>query len=154
MVEMKNSTILKTPKDSLTFLMLTFFVYVTAPIFEWLNLQDLLTSGKLPPNADSIGLGFAFFLFSWVLGLPFVLAFTYWVLWKYPPRVSLFGFNSARLIWSLIWTVIFGFLIYDCMKFVFLNYTDNYFAGVLENLLLAYFFMVIRASIVFRKGEI
>lgn len=151
---MKDLKILKTPKNGLTFLMLTSFVYLTAPIFEWVNLEHLLRSGKLSPNADSIGLGFAFFLFGWILGLPFVSAFTLWVLQEYPAQVSLFGFDSKRPIWGLVWTIIFGFLIYDCIRLVFLSYVENYFVGVLQHLLLVYFFMVIRASVVYRKGEI
>ncbi len=54
--------ILKTPKYGLSFLMLTFFVYITAPIFEWLYLTNLLASGNLPQNADSIGLPFGLFV--------------------------------------------------------------------------------------------
>ncbi|MGI8469982.1 MAG: hypothetical protein ACR2N3_16200 [Pyrinomonadaceae bacterium] len=48
--------ILKTPKGKLNFLMLTFFVYVTVPIFEWFSLENDLVSGRFSINADSIGL--------------------------------------------------------------------------------------------------
>jgi len=154
MFETKTFKILKTPKDGLTFLMLTLFIYVTAPIFEWLALEDLLTSGKLPPNADSIGLEFAFFLFAWILGIPIVLAFIYWILWKYPAQVSLLGFNSQRPFWSYVWTLVFVFLAFDSLALVFVNLAENYFLGALQHLALVYLFLLFRASIVFRKGEI
>ena len=154
MFETKTFKILKTPKDGLTFLMLTLFIYVTAPIFEWLTLEDLLTSGKLPPNADSIGLEFAFFLFAWILGIPIVLAFIYWILWKYPAQVSLLGFNSQRPFWSYVWTLVFVFLAFDSLALVFVNLAENYFLGALQHLALVYLFLLFRTSIVFRKGEI
>src|SRR5215210_3899380 len=136
---MFNPTILKTPKEGLSFLMLTFFVYVTAPFFEWLNLQNDLATGKLPTNADSIGLGFAFFLVSWILFAPFVLGFTVWIVQEYPAQISLFGFNRKRPLWSLIWTLIFAFLIFDTLVLALKNLAENWVAGAMQNLLLIYF---------------
>ena len=76
----KDLPILKTPKDRLNFLMLSAFIYVSAPIFEWLNLQDLVASGKLPANADSLGLPMGLFIIDWVVFAPIGLALTIWVL--------------------------------------------------------------------------
>lgn len=154
MFEAKMFETLKTPKGGLTLLMLTFFVYVTAPIFEWVYLDNLLASGKLPVNADSIGLPFGLFIIVWVLGIPFVSAFTFWVLWKYPAQVSLFGFNYRRPLWSFVWTLVCAFLAFDSLALVFVNFAEIYFAGALQELALAYLFLLFRASIVFRKGEI
>ena len=103
MFEMKMFEILKTPKGGLTLLMLTFFVYVTAPIFEWIYLDNLSASGKLPVNADSIGLPFGLFIIVWVLGIPFVSAFTFWVLWKIRHR-----FHCSALIQNVRFGVLFG----------------------------------------------
>ncbi len=88
--------ILKTPKYGLSFLMLTFFVYITAPIFEWLYLTNLLASGNLPPNADSIGLPFGLFVIVWIFFAPFVLCF---VLWTYKNiRHRLLYLDSIKII--------------------------------------------------------
>ena len=47
----------KTPKDGIHILMLTFLLYITAPMFEWQILQTNLANNNYPVNADSIGLG-------------------------------------------------------------------------------------------------
>lgn len=145
--------ILKTPKYGLSFLMLTFFVYITAPIFEWLYLTNLLASGNLPQNADSIGLPFGLFVIVWIFFAPFVLCFVLWTLQKYPSQASLFGFNQNHQLWSFVWSLIFGFLIFDCLALTFVNFSERYFIGAIQHLLLAYIFMIFRASNIFRKGE-
>lgn len=141
----------KTPKDGIHILMLTFLIYITAPIFEWWILQSNLANGIYPTDADSIGLGLFRFVFVWLFFAPFVLGFTIWVLLKYPPQSSLFGFNSQRRIWSFFWSLIFGFLFFSCFALTVINISELFFIGAIQNLLLGYLFLLFRASIIFRK---
>lgn len=145
--------IFKTPKDGLNFLMLTFFVYITAPIFKWFSLENDLANEKFSVNADSIGLGLVQFTFALILFAPFVSAFVGWVLWKYPLEVSLFGFNCQRLLWSFVWTLVFGFLFFDSLAFGLIGLAKGNFSSAIENLIIGYLCLVFRASIIFRKGE-
>ena len=141
----------KTPKDSLHTFMLTFLIYITAPIFEWQVLQTNLANNIYAVNADSIGLGLFQFVVGWILFAPLVLGFTIWVLWKYPSQCSLFGFNFKRIIWSFFWTLVFGFLFFNCFALAILNISEFFFIGAIQNLLLGYLFLLFRTSIIFRN---
>lgn len=141
----------KTPKDRIHILMLTFLLYITAPIFQWQILQTNLTNNIYPVDADSIGLGLFQFIFALILFAPLVLSFTIWVLWKYPPQCSLFGFNFKRSIWSFFWTLVFSFLIFNCFALAILNIAEFFFISATQNLLLGYLFLLFRTSIIFRS---
>lgn len=151
--ETENSTFWKTPKDKLNLLVWTVLLYITAPFFEWINLESGLASGEFPVNADSIGLPLGLFIISWILFAPFVGVFTFWVLSKYVPQSALFGFNFNRPLWSFAWTLIFAFLAFDSLAWSFTNLYENNLIGASQHLSLTYFYIIIRASIVFRKGE-
>ncbi len=141
----------KTPKDSLHIFMLTFLIYITAPIFEWQIIQTNLANGIYAVDADSIGLGLFQFMIAWILFAPLVLGFTIWVLWKYPPQSSLFGFNFRRTIWSFLWTLVFGFLFFNSFALAVRNLSELFLIGAIQNLLLGYLFLLFRASIIFRN---
>lgn len=144
----------KTSKNSLSFLMWTFFIYLTAPFFEWVNLTRDLASGKFPVNADSIGLPFGIYIIVWSFFLPFVLGFSLWIGQKSPMEVSLFAYNSERPFWSFLWTVTFGYLAFGSLVSAFANFQENHLIGVMYPLLLVYFFMLLRANIVFRQKKV
>jgi hypothetical protein len=145
--------ILKTPQESLTFLILTFLFYVTSPIFEWLSLKHDLMDGKFASNADSIGIGITQFIFCLIIFAPFTGIFTLWIMWKYPPKVSLFGYNERRPFWSFIWTLIFGFLFLNSFIYGFIKTVEGNFAETIKTFFICYLCLVFRASIIFRKGE-
>lgn len=141
----------KTPKDGIHILMLTFLLYITAPMFEWQILQTNLANNNYPVDADSIGLGLFQFIFALILFAPFVLGFTIWVLWKYPPQCPLFGFNFGRSVWSFFWTLVFGFLFFNSFALAIINFSEVFIVGAIQNLLLGYLFLLFRASIIFRS---
>lgn len=141
----------KTPKDSLHIFMLTFLIYITAPIFEWQILQTNLANNIYAVDADSIGLGLFQFVGGWILFAPLVLGFTIWVLWKYPSQCSLFGFNFKRIIWSFFWTLVFGFLFFNSFALAIINLSEVFIIGAIQNLLLGYLFLLFRTSIIFRN---
>lgn len=145
--------ILKTPKDGLNFLMLTFLVYIAAPIFVWFGLRSDLINGKFSANADSIGLGLIQFTLILILSAPFLLALIVWILWNYPPEVSLFGFNHQCPLRSFFWSLIFGFLFLGMLLFSLESFLEGNFFVLIENLIVSYLLLVFRASIIFRKGK-
>lgn len=140
----------KTPQNGLDVLMLTFLIYITAPIFEWQILETNLANGIYRVNADSIELGLFQFVVAWFLFAPFVLGFTIWVLCKYPPQSFLFGFNFRRTVWSFFWTLVFGVLFFYCFALAIRNISEHFFIGAIQNLSLGYLFLLFRASIIFR----
>ncbi|MCY7374595.1 MAG: hypothetical protein LH472_01315, partial [Pyrinomonadaceae bacterium] len=144
-IESEDFTLWKTPKDKLNLLVWTVLLYITAPFFEWINLESDLANGKFPVNADSIGLGLVFFIIGWILFAPFAALFTFWVLSKYVPQSALFGFNFKRPLWSFVWTLLFAFLAFDSLAWSFINLYENNLIGAFQHLSLAYFYTVFRA---------
>lgn len=133
--------------------MLAFLSYVTSPILEGFCLFSDVTNGKYPVNADSLGLGVGQFIFALIIFAPIAAGFVIWIVWKYPPQVSFFGYNENRPLWSFVWTLIFGFLIFHSLAESVLSVYENNIARALQNLIIAYLCLLFRAAIVFRKQD-
>jgi hypothetical protein len=58
-------------KTHLSIVMVGFLGYLTLPFLYWAWLMYELESGAFPPEADSIGIPLAGFLFLWIAGLFF-----------------------------------------------------------------------------------
>ncbi len=145
--------LLKTPKHSVDFLMLTFLFYITLPILEWLSLKSDLANGILSPNADSIGLDLIEFIFTLIIFAPIVSGFVIWIVWSYPVQVSLFSYNEKRPFLSFIWTLILGFLSCDSLAYGIIKTAEGNFAETIKSIIICYFCLLFRAAIIFRKGE-
>ena len=92
--------------------MLAAVAYVTVLIFKW-HSYLIEASGK-EKFADLAALKIYPLIILWLIGLPLV-GFVLWgALKTYPGRVSLFSFNSGRPYWSLVWSILFAFPIFQC----------------------------------------
>lgn len=141
---------LHTPRKSLSLILLAAFLYLTAPLVEWWYYAAELERGSFPVNADSIAIPLFQFTFGWLTGAP-VAAFLIWFCVRdYQGNHSLFGFNRKRLIWSLIWTVAFGWLFVSNL----IDFGQSICAGqpfdAIQNILCAYLVLCLRASVVNR----
>jgi hypothetical protein len=78
------------------------------PIVERIYYETNLRRGAYSPEADSIGIPIAQFMFGWVVTLPLFVAFTWFALREYPGNVSFLAFNGRRRVWSWVWSVLFS----------------------------------------------
>ncbi len=141
---------LVTPRNKSVFICLIGFLYLTSPFVEGYRLYNDLLAGAYDPHRDSFGLPMTLFLIAWFAGLPFIIGFMVWAWFRYSPGASLFGFNPERFGWSVLWTLIFGYLFFDTLLITVINIDTFYPAEIFQNLLVAYMFLVIRAIFVFQ----
>lgn len=142
---------LKTPKSKTSILILTFLVYLQAPFTNAYGLYRDFLNGEFPPEADAIAIPIIGFFAVWLLFAPFVCSFIVWAVWKYTGKISLFGFNRNRPIWSFAWSSIFGCVFFTEMFGAFQNFFNQYFIESAKGFLIAYLALVFRAIIIFRK---
>lgn len=140
---------LRTPKNRISVAASAAVLYLTAPIIEWFYYSTELARGSYPVNADSIGLPISLFTIVWLIGLPLVAALIWLALRSYPGSVSLFGFNAARPYWSVVWSVLFAYLVFQdvffCVQSAFLGNPLD----VAQSGLMAYLLLCLRSSIVY-----
>lgn len=150
---------LRTPKNRISVAALAALLYLTAPLIEWFYYSTELARGSYPVNADSIGLPIGLFTNVWLIGLPLATVLIWLALLPYTGSVSLFGFNAARPYWSVVWSVLFAYLVFQdlffCVRSAFLGNPLD----VAQSGLIVYLWLCLRSSIVynglfFSRGEI
>ncbi|HEX8289129.1 MAG TPA: hypothetical protein VF556_14090 [Pyrinomonadaceae bacterium] len=139
---------LRTPKNRISVIFLAVALYLTAPLVEWYFYTTELARGSFPPEADSISIPLFRFVIVWVLGSPVAALLIWFALRDYPAAVSLFAFDRVRLVWSALWTLVFGFLIFKHLTFAFASVQKSQPFDVIQPLLLAYLMLCLRSSLI------
>ena len=138
---------LRTPKRKSTVAVLAAVAYVTVLIFKW-HSYLIEASGK-EKFADLAALKIYPLIILWLIGLPLV-GFVLWgALKTYPGRVSLFSFNSGRPYWSLVWSILFAFPIFQYTFFCIASISRGELIDVAHACAMTYLLMCLRSSIVF-----
>jgi len=139
----------KTPKTRAALIALAVVLYLTAPIVEWFYFSNELGRGHYPVNADSIALPLGSFIIGWLIGSPVAVVLLWFSMRSYPGSVSLFGFNRARPYWSLGWSILFAFLVFEAVFFAMQSAVLVHPIDMIQSTLMAYLFLCLRSSIVY-----
>ncbi|MGI8556663.1 MAG: hypothetical protein ACR2LT_09955 [Pyrinomonadaceae bacterium] len=140
---------LRTPKNRISVIFLAVALYLTAPFVEWYFYTTELARGSFSPDADSISIPLFQFAIGWVLGAPIAALLVGFALRDYPGAVSLFTFNRARPVWSAIWTLVFGYLVFKHLTFAVASVQKSQPFDVIQPILLAYLTLCLRSSLVY-----
>ena len=140
---------MRTPKHRKSVVTFAILLYLTAPLIEWYFYTTELARGSFPPDADSIAIPLFRFVIVWVLGAPIVALLVWFALRDYPGAVSLFAFNRARLIWSAVWTLVFGYLVVQEFAFAVASFQKSQPFDVIRSLLLVYLMLCLRSSLIY-----
>lgn len=145
---------LQTPEHKITVVALSVFLYLTAPFVEWWFYTTELVRGSFPANADSISIPLFQFMFGWVVFAPVAALIIWFCLRDYQGKRSLFGFNRERLVWSLIWSLIFAYPTFDEIFFIGESLYKLQPFDALQSLLNSYVLLCLRSAIVYRRTSV
>jgi len=141
---------LTTPKHRTPIIVLAVFLYLTAPLVEWYYFNTELARGNFQSTSDSILLPIWTFLIGWALGAPLAALLIWYALFRYPGKVSVFGFNEVRPYWSLAWSIVFALLVFCDLFFAALSAYRSQPLDFLQSVMMVYLLLCLRASIVYR----
>ncbi|MGI8641377.1 MAG: hypothetical protein ACR2MG_15700 [Pyrinomonadaceae bacterium] len=140
---------LRTPKNRISVIFLAVALYLTAPFVEWYFYTTELARGSFSPDADSIAIPLFQFAVGWVLGAPIAALLIGFALRDYPGAISLFAFNRVRPVWSAVWTLVFGYMVFKHLVFAFASVQKSQPFDVIQPMLLAYLTLCLRSSLVY-----
>jgi hypothetical protein len=103
---------LHTPQNRKTFVVFTFALILSQPLFSFGYYVHNSLAGAYAWNGDSIAIPIFVESLSWLVWMPIVLTLLWRTVFKrYPGAVSLSAWNSERPVWSLLWTILFALLL-------------------------------------------
>jgi hypothetical protein len=142
----------RTPKAKRTVWLLAVVSILAEPIVEVVYYTTNLRRGAYPVNADSIAIPIYQFTFGWLVTLPVVLAFVWFVLRDYPGSVSFLAYNTERPVWSFLWSAVLLLLVASYVWFAVQSITRGFPLDVAAALLSIYLLLCFRSSIVFSRA--
>jgi hypothetical protein len=143
----------QTPKQRITLVTVAVLLYLSDPLIEWHYLKMDLDRGAFPVNQDSIIIGLYRFVLGWLILSPLYAALLWFSMRKYPGKKPLFGFNSDRFYWSLIWSFAFALPVFYEVFSAAQRLHGEYPLEVISSLVFAYLLLCFRTSIVYRARQ-
>jgi hypothetical protein len=144
--------LIRTPKAKRTVWLLAVLSILAEPVVEVIYYKTNLHRGAYPSNADSIIIPIYQFIFGWVVTLPVMLGFVWFALRDYPGSVSFLAYNTARPVWSFLWSVVLLLLAASYVWFAGQSIMRGSPLDVAASLLSIYPLLCFRSSIVFSKA--
>jgi hypothetical protein len=144
--------LIQTPKMKRTAWLLALVSILAQPLVEAVYYSTNLGRGAYPTDADSIGIPIFQFVFGWLLTLPVVIAFVWFALREYPGSVPLAAYNTARPIWSFLWSAVLLLLAASYVWFAFQSIMRGLPFDVAAALLSIYLLLCLRSSVVYSSA--
>lgn len=136
----------------------TFFLWLILWVAQaWLMpryFERMLHLGAYPVNADSIAIPIAGTYGLVFFGGPFVGLFVWWVVWKpLTESPGWTGWCRDRWGWSLCWSVIFGFFVFETVQSFFDYILSGLALNALADIGWLYVHLSLRAIVIARFCE-
>ena len=145
--------LIRTPRSRVLIWIFAIVAWFTMPIVYALYMDGELKAGKFPVDADSIGIPVGLTAIATLILAPLFFGVVWLALRDYRP-VTLFAWNKARPIWSIVWTLVIGAAAFDLLRsgtYLILESGLEHPLFILHKLVQIYLFLVLRAAIVSRK---
>jgi hypothetical protein len=150
-------SLFRIPKDGRSVLLVAMAWWVLMPIAEGVFYYTNTLRGENRGGPDLI-CPVALFVLGWVVIAPAVFGLVWFCLRRYPGAVSLFAFDTARPVWSGVWTLALLSYLYSEIAFFYASIRDRYPMDLMTGLIEVYLMLCLRSSVIYstsftRKGR-
>ena len=139
-----------TPRSKWTVVAYAGVLIVTAPLIDLVHYRNILNSGKLATDSDSIGLPIMQSILGLTIVLPLIAIFLMFALRRYPGRIVLTAWNRDRRVWSGTWTLVFAAVVIAEVWAAFTSLLEVAWLSALHFVLVAHLLLILRAAVVAR----